>query len=400
MLVIQFGWTMKGKNKLAKLLNLGLIVAITACVEPYYAPDVAGDLNILVVDGFVNASEGSITVRLSHTAQLTNEAGFPAEKDAVVSVKSDAGDYFTLFEQDSGHYVAEGLTINPLLKYQLYINTSGGVEYLSDLITITDTPPIDTLIWRQRKDGLDVLASTHDVTGNSRYYRWDYTETWEYHAPYLSGYKAENATAIYRQPEEFIFVCYETSTSREILVGSTERLAEDVINEFPVLYIPRESNKISVLYHINVQQRVMEKKEYEFWKDLERVTETLGGLFDSQPYEIVGNVYNVTDPAEPVLGYFSGGRVANQEMFIYHNDLTEDLRKRPFHGCTLDTVCVLITPGSMRPCNLDLTNISTKTFLIGTLSESGIVWGFTASNEQCADCRTQGGGLKKPSFWP
>src|SRR5688572_24221199 len=111
MAIIQFGWIMTGKNKLSKLVNAGLMIAISACVEPYYSPDVGGDVHVLVVDGFVNASDGSITVRLTHTAKLTNEAGFPAEKDAVVSVKSDAGDYFTLFEQDSGRYVADGLTI-------------------------------------------------------------------------------------------------------------------------------------------------------------------------------------------------------------------------------------------------------------------------------------------------
>jgi Domain of unknown function (DUF4249) len=391
---------MTGKNKLGKLLNTALIIAITACIEPYSAPDVAGDVSILVVDGFVNASDGSAMVRLTHTSKLVNEAGFPSEKGALVTVRSEAGDYFNLFEQDSGRYVAGGLTINPFTKYQLYINTSDGNEYLSDFITITDTPPIDTLSWHQRADGLEILASTHDFTGNSRYYRWDYVETWEYHAPFLSGYKAENSTAIYRQPDEFIFACYKTSTSTDILVGSTARLAEDVISEFPIVYIPRESSKSSVLYHINVRQRVMEEKEYEFWQDLERVTETLGGLFDSQPYEIVGNVHNVTDPGAPVLGYFSGGRVTHKEMYIYHNDLTEDLRKRPFHGCVLDTICVLLTPGSTRPCNLDLTTISPKTYLIGTLSESGIVWGFTASSELCADCRRQGGVLTKPDFWP
>src|SRR5688572_28941529 len=147
MIVIQFYWIMREKNKLGKLLNTGLIIAITACVEPYYAPDVGGDINVLVVDGFVNASNGSITVRLTHTAKLNNEEGFPAEQDAVVSVKSDAGDYFTLFEQDSGRYVADGLTIDPSLKYQLYISTSDGEEYLSDFIKITETPPIDTLTW-------------------------------------------------------------------------------------------------------------------------------------------------------------------------------------------------------------------------------------------------------------
>ena len=35
-------------------------------------PDVGGDISILVVDGFVNASDGSATVRLTHTSKLAN----------------------------------------------------------------------------------------------------------------------------------------------------------------------------------------------------------------------------------------------------------------------------------------------------------------------------------------
>lgn len=380
------------------MMSVGLIVAISACLEPYNAPDVKENPDLLVVDGFVNATDGSAAVRLTHTTTLANDVDLPFEKQAIVTVRSEAGDIVTLFEQDSGRYTVDGLTIDPSLRYQLNVVTANGKEYASDFITITDTPDVDSLSWRQVDDGLQVYTSTHDTDGDSRFYRWSYVETWEVHAPFLSGYKAENNRALYREPHEFIFECYQSFISTDILVASTERLNEDVVSEFPVVYIPRVSPRISVLYHIKVQQRVIEKKEYEFWNDLERVTETLGGLFDSQPYEILGNIHNLTNPNEPVLGYFSGGKVTYKEIFIPYKDLTRDLQIRPFHGCTLDTICVVLDP--LRPCSLDLTSLPSKTYLIGSLSENGVIWGYTSSSEPCSDCREQGASLVKPDFWP
>jgi hypothetical protein len=389
---------MTGENKLGKMLSVALILAISACLEPYNAPDVKEIADFLVVDGFLNATDGSATVRLSHTIQLANDDSFPFEEGAQVAVKSENGAVMTLIEQDSGRYTADGMVIDPLLKYQLSVLTDNGEEYFSDFAKVTETPAIDSLSWSQVKDGLQVYAGTHDNTGNSRYYRWSYVETWEHHAPFLSGYKVVNNTVIYREPNEFFFECYKSAPSTTIMVESTERLDADVVSEFPIVYIPRVSDRISVMYHIKVQQRVIEKKEFEFWDDLERVTETLGGLFDSQPYEIIGNVHNLTNPEAPVLGYFSAGKVANKEMFIDYNDLTRDLQKRPFHGCMLDTVCIFNDPA--RQCRFTISTLPGKTYLIGSLSESGVIWGFTTASEPCSDCRKDGGSLEKPAFWP
>lgn len=389
---------MTGENKLGKFLSAALILVISACLEPYYAPVSNENPNFLVVDGFLNATDQTATVRLSHTIQLAEGNDFPFEKLAHVTVKSETGSTITLIEQDSGRYFAEGLAIDPSLKYQLNVVTKNGDKYMSDFTTITVTPEIDSLSWRQVNDGLQIYSDTHDVNGNSRYYRWGYAETWEHHAPYLSGYKIVNNAAVYREPDEFIFQCYKSNKSTEILVASTERLNADVVNDFPVIYIPRVSDRISVLYHIKVQQRVIEKKEFEFWDDLERVTETLGGLFDSQPYEIIGNVHSLTNPEAPVLGYFSAGKVTYKEMFINYNDLTTDLKKRPFHGCALDTVCIANDPA--RNCRFTIPTLPGKTYLIGSLSESGIIWGYTTASEPCSDCRKDGGSLEKPAFWP
>ncbi|HEX6893441.1 MAG TPA: DUF4249 domain-containing protein [Chryseolinea sp.] len=383
-----------------RLIGAALLLTAAACVEPYPAPDVADDLSILVVDGFVDGSDGVATVRLTHSTKLNEETGSPAEKGATVSIRTDTGDSFTLIEQDSGRYTAEGLVIDASKRYQLYIRTKSGVEYASDYVTVKDTPPIDSVTWRPEGDGVSIMVNTHDVTGQSKYYRWEYVETWEYEAPFVSLLKVMNKVALYRESDDFIYVCYRTIPSTKIFVGSTVRLEEDVIRDFPLTYLPRESGKFSVLYSTMVSQRAIDRAEYEFWQDLQRVTESLGGLFDSQPYEIVGNVHHVSDPSTPVLGYFSAGFVQKQRFFLDFFDLPPELQKRPYSGCQYDTICVFRTPSTPFKCANDVPNLPDNTPLIAPIYSGPSVIGYTASSQYCSDCRLQGGVLTKPDFWP
>jgi Domain of unknown function (DUF4249) len=136
-----------------RLIGVALVVVAGACVEPYPTPDIAGELSILVVDGFMNASDGFATVRLSHTTKLTSEGEPPDEKGATVSIRTASGDSFILSEQDSGRYTADGLAIDINKQYQLYIRTDGGEEYISDYVSIKDTPPIDSVAWRPKVTG-------------------------------------------------------------------------------------------------------------------------------------------------------------------------------------------------------------------------------------------------------
>ena len=154
------------------------------------------------------------------------------------------------------------------------------------------------------------------------------------------------------------------------------------------------------MYSINVRQRVIDKAEYEFWEDLQRVTENIGGLFDSQPYEIVGNVHHVSNPSTPVLGYFSGGMFTEKRIFIDYLKLPNELQIRPYNSCLLDTVCIVRTPTTTHGCSIDLPNLPLNSYIVDGITEEGIVWGFTMASSECADCRVSGGILTKPEFWP
>src|SRR5688572_8263522 len=372
------------------MLKHGIIaILLMGCIEPYQAPDIGENISIMVVDGFINATQGSATVRLTKAVALSTNDGYPAEKGAQVKISSEDGDSFTLLEQDSGRYYAYGLTVDPSAKYQLAIRTSDNREYTSDYISVMQTPPIDSVTWRPEVDGITILVNTHDDTESSRYYLWDYTETWEYRAPWPSYYTNINKMVIPRKFEDIAQTCYKTEPSTKIILGSTVRLSNDVVRDLPLTYIQSGTPRISVLYSIIVRQRVINKIEFEYLQDLQRVTESVGGLFDSQPYEILGNI-RAQDATVPVLGFFSAGFVEEKRSFVRLTDLPDNLQKWPYHYCELDTMCSL--PAALRPdlqCIMDIESMPENSFLVASLAP--YFPGYSYTNERCADCRYQGG---------
>jgi hypothetical protein len=179
----------------------------------------------------------------------------------------------------------------------------------------------------------------------------------------MSQFTKVNGEIIPREPNDMTSTCYKTVPSTNIIVGSTIRLSEDVVHDLPLTYIPQEDSRLSILYSILVRQRVIEETEFEFWQDLQKVTESVGGLFDSQPYEILGNVHTM-DGSVPVLGYFSAGFMAEKRIFVSLQDLPEELQKRPFHGCHLDSVCLIAGPNVPFQCAIDVPNVPENSYLI------------------------------------
>jgi hypothetical protein len=386
-------------NKWGLILKPGFMAfLIIGCIEPYPAPDIGENVSIMVVDGFLNATDNSATVRLSKAVPLTNNEGYPTEKGAEVRILSEKGDSFILTEEDFGRYSAFGLNIDPSTRYQLNIRTTDNRVYTSDYISVKQTPPVDSVTWRPEEDGITIQVNTHDDTKNSRYYLWDFTETWEYRAPWPSYYTNINKMVVPRKQEDIPQTCYKTEPSTKIIVGSTVRLSDDVVRDFPLTYIQSGTPRISVLYSIIVRQRVIDIVEYEFLQDLQRVTESVGGLFDSQPYEILGNIRS-EDTSIPVLGFFSAGFVEEKRSFVRFTDLPDNLQKWPYHYCELDTMCSV--SATLRPdlrCVMDIDNMPENSYLVASLAP--YFPGYSYTNERCADCRYQGGVLTKPDFWP
>lgn len=368
-------------------VSFALLLIAAACVEPYNAPVISEDKNYLVVDGFLNSTDRTVSVAISRTSPLYSENTPRPELKALVTLEDEEGNSNTLEEKGSGSYTHTNISVDIQKKYRIHIRTVSREEYFSEYVSIKITPAIDSVSWLPAEDGLRFYVDTHDPTGTTRYYKWDITETYEYTAAFASIIKLVNGQVSTRFESEYIHKCWKTTVGSNILVGTSAKLSEDVISRFQVNYVARGSSKLSRRYSLMVKQQALTEEAYNYWLQLEQTTESLGGLFDPMPTQVTGNFYSATDPTQPVLGFFSGGTIQEKRIFVDFYDLPDHLMIPTRSLCEIDTILVN-----------EIGTYTNATLLIAAYGVPRTL-GYLTADPYCIDCRIQGGTLTKPSFW-
>jgi hypothetical protein len=371
--------------KICHFLFMLLVATAFSCIEPYDPNVLAQQSNYLVADAHLDASAGVVNVKLSRTIPLESTDPIPLESNATVTMEDDNGTIFNLQADGNGRYSRSGLSVDMTRQYRMHIRT-GGEEYYSEFTSITTTPPIENLYWLPAEDGVQIYVDTRDPSGNAQYFKWDYTSTAEYTAAFGSIVKLVNGVVYPRPPSEYMYYCWITDNSTEIMIGSTERLQESVISHFPVAFIKRGDFRISRKYSILVKQQAISEEAFNYWTQLKRTTESLGGLFDPMPNQITGNFYN-TKSTEPVLGFFSGTTIQEKRIYINYTDLPDELRLFSRSGCVADSI----------PVNT-ISLYGNSTLLIDSYGYP-VILGYLSAATGCIDCRTKGGTTVKPLFW-
>ena len=371
---------------------IAVIFYLCACVEPFDPPVNDADVNYLVVDGLLNASEDLATVILSRTLPVKNAEETPAESSATVRLEDENGIFYPLSETEAGFYSGSVPNASSETRYRLVIHTNDNQEYVSDFIVIMETPVIDSISYTGSDDGVEFAVNTHDPSGTSRHFRWKYEETYEYNSNFNSLFTFSGDQVIWRPLDQSIFTCWRTVRSTDILVGSTKHLQQSVVSQFPLTFIPKESEKISVKYSLLVQQQALTQEAYDYWLNLEKSTEHLGGLFDPLPSEVSGNIHCITNPTKAVIGFFSGSTLQKVRIFVDRRELPEPLSdyfiNNPY--CDLHPVYLPELPA----LNRDFL------FLVDAIYARGVgIIGYTTSTKGCVDCRSRGGVTSRPSFW-
>jgi hypothetical protein len=370
--------------------SLTLCVLMVSCLDPYQPPVTDEEVNFLVIDGFVNTSTGTVDVTLSRALVLWKVATPEPEIGAQVILEESGGNSYTLAELPQGKYTLASPAIVAEQEYRLYIRTQSGKEYRSQYITPQQSPAIADVDWVPTEDGIMITVDTRDATHQTQYYRWDFVETWAYKSAYPSDYKLDGGVPVLRTAEERIYQCYRSIPSVKINTATTTRFSEDRIDDYELTFIKAGSQKVSEIYSILVNQYALSKNAYEYWEQLKSTTETLGSLFDPQPSRVSGNIRNINDPAEPVIGYFDGGSSVQKRIFIRFRDLPEHLKITiPQESCELLSIDVALV--STLPGFYELT--------LPIVSGISVV-GYNYSTVACVDCRYMGGTTTKPDYWP
>ena len=145
--------------------------------------------------------------------------------------------------------------------------------------------------------------------------------------------------------------------------------------------MPKNGDELSMRYSLNVRQYKISQSAMTFWENIDQLINQTGSLYQTQPYQVQGNIRCNSDSSYYVAGIFEIAGVSTLRVFV---DKPVEFPVVPVR-CLLMTVGVDI-PWYMLPAGSYVTeDIASKSFLTATPS--------------CYDCRLRDGTLEKPPFW-
>ncbi len=373
------------------------IISVPMCRKPYEPPEIKASSHILAIDGVINmGANSSSQFVLTRSRSLVDSVTDLPELGAEVIIRSVAGtSYFLADTGGNGVYISAPLNLDAGQKYQLAVTTAEGSKYMSDLVTPKLSAPIDSVNWELVDDAsfgtevVNVYVNSHDPSNSTKFYRWDYLETWQHISNYESFWALGPGNLEYGLfPSQTTHTCWSTALSTSIALGTTVTLNSDVVSQIKMATLAKDDPKLDIKYSMLVRQYPLDQQAYAYWLNVQKNSQSLGGLFDPQPGQLPGNIHGVTNPKDPVVGYISACSIAEKRIFISNNQLP-GWQSNPGVNCPVQYV---VPPD---PNNIVYWNYPDTSYQLYYYS-AGIM---VITYKNCIDCRYQGGTLIKPAFW-
>jgi hypothetical protein len=376
---------------------LACILLNAGCVDEYW-PDLGSEYQeVLVVEGAITNLPGPYTVRLS----LSTSLEWPQYRPVTgyeVKILDDLGTIETLTDHNDGSYTStnDGIRGIPGRRYKIILTSPEGNIYESNFEKLEEPVGIDTL-WAEYEtqenlaydhllEGYRFFVTTQPASKDSVYFLWNLEGTYQYRANHFIHYVFDGELRTFAYWDS-LNVCWQTYQVPEIFSFNTLQVSEPFLAGYPLHYVNTEDKKLSIRYSLRAEQWVITKEAHEYWKNLREQAESLGSLHPVQPFQVRGNVRNVNDPEELVLGFFMAGAVTDYRIFV----------NRPTYAKFYYLQeCALITEGYMYMLWLMIDHW--PVYLAAVFGEYGHSPALP-TDQECVDCTKSGGSIVKPEFW-
>ena len=377
-----------------------VLLMIIGCVSEFNAVLPSSDVQILFVDGNI-VENSDMTFYISKSFPI-NSIGIPQESlDINANIKiigSNGYESPSAVNLGKGTYMISSIgELDDNVEYGLKIEYDGDV-FQSTLSKPLHTPEIDSVSWIQPDNNSDVYfrVSTHDETGQARFFIWNYVEDWELTSSYYTTVFYEPVRNEYYtiDPAPYYY-CWKNHSSDKYLIGATESLSENKIINKKLYNRKVDNDRFCLLYSVIVYQKAISKSAFEYYQNKIVVNDEMGGLFTPQPSELTGNIICITDPSRKVMGYIEPVKnITHKRIFINSSDVTGPR----FFNCEifdLVTVAAYLNERELTYPQYYYSGFRPAGSL-DTITGFPHVW----TTDRCTDCVINGGSKNKPEFWP
>ena len=310
-------------SKLKKYIWLLLALLCSACIKELKF-ELGKQEDLLVVFGTFSDQPGKHIFHVTRTNAFERQDINPIE-GATLFVLDSKGKQYPFVELEAGTYQFKDTLFRATAgeQYQLDIKLPNGGHYRSDVETMPAAVRIDSVYpgveVKEFDQFMQVLADV-DIPAdpNGVYLRWEVSRVWrrtsiDFATLFQDYFK-------FKPP----VVCYMTEEPEPNAVrifGSKRRdafpLRQQEIARIDADYKFFERNAFEI-----TQYRIS-SKAHEYWNKINLVGNPQGTIFDVPPATIRGNIYNVDNPRERILGYFELAAVdsaytyADRSIFTY-----------------------------------------------------------------------------------
>jgi len=377
------------------IIPIFIFFTLAGCIEPF-TPIIDESEESLVIKGQITDQAGNHYINISRTAPYNDPHKIP-ESDCQVEVIDNYGNIFEFYESDSGVYrqwlPKDFLNIGTQYKVKV-ITTDGNIYESGFNEMLSPSPLIDSIYYeietRETNDpdkpliGIQFYLDLNAPSDFARNYRWELEETWEYEAAYRIQYYYDGTIHPIDDPF-FLFRCWSTEPIRKIYTFTTRHSTSNTINKFPLHYVSNQTNRLKIKYSLLVKQYSLSNTAYDYWLQVQEQSQESGGLYETQPVQIQGNISNINDPEEVVLGFFDVSSVPEKRIFV----------SEPFDFRIWGPNCYL--RGIEHERQLSMYTIY-PVYLI-SLNPMGTGLPYGVGYGTCFDCRNGGGTTERPDFW-
>jgi len=386
-------------NKIKNIILFSfLAILITGCTETF--PLLTNTYEeIIVVEGTLTNELKNQEIKITKTSRFEDE-GVETETGAKVIVKDDQNNEY-LFTENAGTYKSQtAFEAVPTRQYTLEITTKDGKIYQSSPQVLTTVNPIESVVPslvtnKDNQTGIQINITNFDETRTSKYYRYEYEETYKIVAPRWNSLKIittgdQTVALINNDPNTRI--CYSTKKSTDIILDNTNNKTEDRVN-LPIRFIEESDYIIGHRYSILVKQYIENLEAYTFHRILKDISGSGGILSPKQPGLISGNIKCISDSNTKVIGFFDVASYSETRIFFNYTDFFPNVSPPYFNTCE-DIPFRLCFGGE--DCSGDTMIYNINRNLMTYISNSAIDYNLV--DVECGDCTSFSSNIIPP-FW-
>jgi hypothetical protein len=343
-------------KRINHIIITGILLSAISCVDEIPLETDSFE-SVLVIEATITNENKQQEILLSRSFMFDSIS--VQESGATVKVIDDAMNTYTFLETEPGVYKSQSpFAAFPNRNYNLSV-VANGSEYGSSEMQLTQPTTIDNLYFERDFnengiEGVSVYIDSYDPTGNSKFYRHEYEETYKIIAPLYSPEELISNGVVFpilpaNQPNfnsiqelmDFLVtiqlrpeqeqICYNTIASNTIIVTNTNDLLEDRLDKYRVHFVGRDNSEIMYRYSILVRQFVQSLEAHAFYETLKSQSISESVFSETQPGFLQGNVFSENDATQKVIGFFEVTSFDSKRVFFNYADLFLDEDLPPYY---------------------------------------------------------------------